>query len=230
MIGFSSLRALAVTLAATALAGSTATAADRSVNDWQLRGAGTEVAAGTGYALYNVTDKESVRYGDRTWGINMVWDKKKDLKNIKLVGQGNATGPIRYGDVVAVHVEKGGYLKYGKRDVGINLVWSTPPAYEFVVTGGAKGTPVKTNAPIGLYNQVEKDFLIYADRPVGINIRWYKDRDKGGLGALLKSAAKELIKDGLNELADEFLNQKMDGGMKDNPTGTSGKRPVPVKQ
>jgi hypothetical protein len=235
MIGSSSLRALVFTATALLATGSVASAADRDVKDWQFRGAGTQVQAGTGYTLYNVTDKENVRYGDRKWGINLVWDKKNDLKNIKLVAQGNATGAIKYGDKVAIHVEKGGYLKYQKRDYGINIVWSTAPVYEFVVTGGAKGTAVPTNATVGLYNAVENDFLVYAERPVGINIRWYKDRDKGGLLDAVKNAAKDLIKDGLKELADDFLGKKKDDGTKTDPatpsgsTGTARKLP-PVKQ
>ncbi len=202
-----SIRALTLAIVASALFASTsrASAAERSVKDWQIQGAGKEVKSGTGYTLYNVTDKNAVKYGERDWGINLVWDKKGNLNNIKIVGQNNATGAIKFGDKVAIHVDKGGYLKYQKRDWGINLVWSKTPVYEFVVTGGMKGTAVPTNATIGLYNEVEKDFLIYAERPVGINLRWYKDRDKGGLGDLIKNAAKDLVKEGLKELADEFL-------------------------
>jgi hypothetical protein len=208
MLSISSLRVLTLTAAACAAfaAGSAASAADRSEKDWQFRGAGKEVKSGTAYTMYNVTDKEAVRYGERKWGINLVWDKKATLNNIKLVGQGNASGPIKYGDKVAIHVEKGGYLKYQKRDYGINLVWSTPPVYEFVVTGGTKGTVVPTNATVGLYNTVEKDFLINAERPVGINLRWYKDRDKGGsFTTVVKDIGKKLVKEGLKELADEFI-------------------------
>ena len=184
----------------------TASAAERSEKDWQFRGTGKELKSGTAFTMYNVTDKENVRYGDRKWGINLVWDKKANLNNVKVVGQGNATGTIKYGDKVAIHVEKGGYLKYQKREFGINLVWSKEPVYEFVITGGAKGTAVPLNATVAIYNEVEKDFLINAERPVGINLRWYKDRDKGGsfLGTV-KDIGKQLIKDGLKELAADFI-------------------------
>src|SRR5262245_24431930 len=114
MIGMSSLRVLTVAFAGLLATGSAASAADRSVKDWQFRGAGKEVKSGTAYTMYNVTDKENVRYGDRDWGINLVWDKKANLNNIKLVGQGNAAGAIKFGDTVAIHVEKGGYLQYKK--------------------------------------------------------------------------------------------------------------------
>ena len=187
-------------------AGATASAAERSEKDWQFKGTGKELKSGTAYTMYNVTDKENVRHGERKWGINLVWDKKANLNNIKVVGQGNATGTIKYGDKVAIHVEKGGYLKYQKRDYGINLVWSKDPVYEFVITGGAKGTAVPLNATVAIYNTVEKDFLINAERPVGINLRWYKDRDKGGsFTDVVKDIGKKLVKEGLKELADEFI-------------------------
>jgi len=208
VFSISSLRVLTLAVAACAwsAASPTASAAERSEKDWQFRGTGKELKSGTAYTMYNVTDKENVRYGERKWGINLVWDKKPNLNNVKLVTPGIVNGSIRYGDKVAIHVEKGGYLKYQKRDFGINLVWSKEPVYEFVVTGGAKGTAVPTNATVALYNMVEKDFLINAERPVGINLRWYKDRDKGGsFKDLVKNVAKDLIKDGLKELADEFI-------------------------
>ena len=186
-------------------AGAPASAAERSETDWQFRGAGREVKSGTAYTFYNVTDKEAVRYGERDWGINLVWDKKPNLNNVKVVGEGNASGTIKYGDKVAIHVEKGGYLKYEKRNFGINLVWSKTPVYQFVITGGTKGTAVPTNATVGIYNEVEKDFMIYAERPVGINLRWYKDRDKGGgFTTVVKEIGKRLVKDGLKEIADQF--------------------------
>jgi hypothetical protein len=209
MFSVSSLRAmtLAVTTCTLFAAGATASAAERSEKDWQFRGAGKELKSGTAYTMYNVTDKENVRYGERKWGINLVWDKKANLNNIKVVTQGIvAGGAIRYGDKVAIHVEGGGYLKYQKRDFGINLVWSKEPVYEFVITGGAKGTAVPLNATVAIYNEVEKDFLINAERPVGINLRWYKDRNKSGslLGAV-KDIGKQLVKDGLKELAADFI-------------------------
>jgi hypothetical protein len=209
MFGHLPLRALAVLAAGAWLAGGPAArAADRSVKDWQFLGAGGQLKAGTAYTLYNVTDKESLRFGKRAAGINLEWDKSKTLNNVKVVVEGGGTGPVKYGDKVAVHVANGGHLKYQKRDVGINLSWSKDPVYEFTITGGAKGTPVPLNATVGLYSATEKDFLIYADRPAGINLRWYKDRDKGGLLDAVKDAGKDLVKEGLKELAADFIKGK----------------------
>jgi hypothetical protein len=151
--------------------GSAASAAERSVKDWEFEGTDKNVKDGTAYTLYNVHEKQSVKYGERKWGINLVWDKGQGLNNIKVVSEAKGNGVIKYGHKVAIHVEKGGYLKYQKQDWGINLVWSKTPVYEFVIPGGTKGTLVPTNAAVGLYNMVEKDFLINAERPVGINLR-----------------------------------------------------------
>src|SRR4051812_10606846 len=89
--------------------------AAKKAEDWQIltTTTGTPVKAGTAYTLFNMTDKESVRYGKRTWGIDLVWDKSKKLNNVKFMTK-NGTGPLKFGDVVAIHVEKGNYLYYHK--------------------------------------------------------------------------------------------------------------------
>ncbi|MBI3823471.1 MAG: hypothetical protein HY289_12450 [Planctomycetes bacterium] len=175
--------------------------------DWKILGKDAEVKAGSLYTLSNNTDHESVRYGKRTWGINMVWDKSTTLNNIRLDVKSGATGVIKYGDKVAIHVEKGGYLKYQRRDVGINLVWSTPPVYEWVILGGKKGQPVRTGALLSLFNEPENDFIIYAERPAGINIRWWKDRELAGAGLTdrLRHAAEEMIRNEFEDRAKDYL-------------------------
>jgi hypothetical protein len=200
-------------LPALLLAAGNANAQAKSVKDWKALGAGAEVKPGTAYTLHNLTAKSSLRYGGRDWGINLVWDKSTSLNNIKFQRQGGA-GPLKYGDLVAVHVAKGSYVKYEKRNFGIRLAWSKAPVHEWVILGGAKGTPVKTGAALSLYNRVEKDFLIYAKRPVGINLRWWKDRGKPGTVAEaavdlalkkgVEDIAKDLVRQGFKELAKEF--------------------------
>jgi len=49
---------------------------------------------------------------------------------------------------------------------------------QWEIHGGPKGSPVPANAKIELYNDRAKDFVIYAERDYGINLRWYKDATK----------------------------------------------------
>jgi hypothetical protein len=184
----------------------------KSTWDWKVLGAGTEVKAGTKYTLFNITEKEAVRYGKRTWGIDLVWDMKTTLNNISFVTKdGKAGTTLKCGDVVAIKVEgSAGYLHYQKRSFGINLEYSKTPVYEFVVLcKNNKGTPIKVNEPIGIYNQVEKDFIIYAERPVGINLRWWSDRDlPGSLLGRLEQIILDLDRHNLEEVAAVFLARK----------------------
>ena len=79
--------------------------AAKNSSDWKIMGSGTEVKAGTLYTLRNITDNNSLRHGERTWGINLVWDKSTSLNNVKFVRQGGGTGPLKYGETVAIHVK-----------------------------------------------------------------------------------------------------------------------------
>ena len=79
--------------------------AAKNTSDWKLMGAAGDVKAGGMYTLVNVTDGESIRYGDRRWGVNIVWDKSTKLNNVKLDRKGGA-GPLKYGDVEKISGNK----------------------------------------------------------------------------------------------------------------------------
>ena len=159
-------------------------------SDWKILGTGAEVKPSTPYTLRNITDNNSLRHGERTWGINLVWDKSTSLNNVRFepkvayAPKGTVVrdhrGVLKHGDTIAIHVKGGGYLRHEQRSVGINLGWSTKPVYEFIIVGGPKGTPVKMGQPFGLFNVKAKDFVIYAERPAGVSLRWWKDRDLAG--------------------------------------------------
>src|SRR5690349_21311149 len=110
--------------------------------DWQAIGGSGAVQSAIPFTLKNVTDNETLRYGSRTWGIDLVWDKSETLNNIKFEKQ-TGSGDVKYDELIAISVNGGGYLKYEKTRFGINLVFSRAPAYEWRVGGGEEGTPVK---------------------------------------------------------------------------------------
>ena len=146
----------------------------------------------------NKTLNQSIKYGKRgsLGGINLVWDSSTDLGNFTIESSGTAAGsPIKYGDRVAISIQgiNTPYLRYNKRDIGINLNWSDSPIYEWIVAGGPKGEVIKTKTQVALFNTVEKDFLIYAERGgKAINLRWYIDRNEGGyINAATRAALKK---------------------------------------
>jgi hypothetical protein len=201
--------------------------AAKKAEDWQVlaASAGTPVMPGTAYTMFNKTDKEAIKYGKRTWGVDLVWDKSKTLNNMKFMRK-DGTGALKYGDTVAIYIDKGNYLSYQKMKFGVNLNYAKGPAYEWVILGGKKGEVVKTGQDISLFNQKENDFLIYAERPVGINLRWFKDRDRaGGLMEAVKGAARDLADQGFHELSNRLTNslQQELGQTNQQQQGSKGK-------
>ena len=152
----------------------------QNLQDWQAMGGNGAIQSGAMFTLRNVTDKEALKYGSRTWGINLVWDKNMNLNNVKFEKQAGS-GDVKYTEPIAINVKGGGYLKYEKRSVGINLGWSSTPVYEWKVAGGAENAPVRFGEMFALYNERGADAVIYGNRPAGINLIWLKDYGKGWL-------------------------------------------------
>ena len=143
-------------------------------------GAQEQISSGDKYYLKVDTNGLHLTYKERSFGINLGWNKNA-LPNIQIEKSGG--GKINCGDKVAIRVNKGGYLKYESRTWGINLVWSNTPVYQWEVRNEAnqKGTPINTDAKIAIYNSVENDFMQYCVRrgnPV-VNLGWTKDCKDG---------------------------------------------------
>jgi hypothetical protein len=143
-------------------------------------------------------------YGHQDFGINLrnVKTKEEDgPRNVTFQRQSGATGPLKYGERVALYMrkkeKKGEFIYYTKRDVGPNLGWSKEPKYEWEIRGGSQGEAIKTDVPVGLFSTIENDYLVYCERPLSVNLRWAKDKEsKGCHGAwgLAKEKGKALLK------------------------------------
>jgi hypothetical protein len=167
----------------TLLLGTGNTLAQKDVMDWEIR-IGRDhrpqaIQTRVGYTMVNVTAQQAIKYGERTHGINLVWDRNEDLANVTFERDPERAGPIDEGQAIAIHVLNGGYLRYGERSEGINLVWSPSPVYEWRIMRGEfpdkAGDPVQSVVKTGLYNDKTQDYVIYCERPHGINLRWAKD-------------------------------------------------------
>jgi len=141
-----------------------------------MRGRAESVlTAGNSYGLKNTAADRYVRYGEREYGINLVWTTSSS-REVFFAKDGSVGEPLRYGERVALAVVDGGYVRYQKREYGINLAWSDDPVYEWELTGGDDGDtiPYEDNR-FGLFNRVEADHVVYCERPYGINLRWADD-------------------------------------------------------
>jgi hypothetical protein len=166
--------AIAVLVASLALPNVLAAEAAQ-VEDWRITSAGssgTDVTVGPRFRLHNRTIGRALVYGERRFGINLVWGDSSGIPNVRF-SRSSGTGPLRYNQLVGIHVAGGDYLRYKERPFGINLGWRSTPGNQWRI-GGGEGV-VKTGEAISLYNNVEKDVMVYASRPFGINLRWFKD-------------------------------------------------------
>jgi hypothetical protein len=121
-----------------------------------------------------------VKYGEREYGINLVWTPSQFEGNFRFARPSGSAGPLKYGERVAISVDKGGYLKYGDREYGINLVWSSAPVYEWEIRGEAAngqwpGATIRTERVVALYNTTRADYLAHCEREYGIDLRWASD-------------------------------------------------------
>jgi hypothetical protein len=155
------------------------------VHQWSFLGLGQAVMSGQGVTLRHLKIDESIRYGDRENGIDLVWDEAADLGNVSLHQQGTAAGPVTFGEPIALRIEGeglGGFVCYKKRSPGIELDWSTIAVYEWEIAGGAFGRPVPMGGRIGLYNRTFGDYLVYGHRYKGINLRWWSHLARMDIG------------------------------------------------
>src|ERR1041385_5724848 len=91
------------------------------------------------YDLFNITDLEALRYGERTWGINLVWTDPANSDNIRFQRESGSAEPVKFEEPIAINVRNGKWLKYHVRDYGINLGWSDTPIFEWRIQGGNAG-------------------------------------------------------------------------------------------
>jgi len=148
--------------------------AEVNVHQWGFVGSGSEVMPGRGVTMWNLHNNQSIRYGEREYGINLVWDGRADLGNMTIERR-SGSNAIRFGELVAIRIQNGGYIRYQEREYGINLVWSSQAIYEWEVTGGSTSQAVPLNRQIGLFNRTHGDHLVYGEREYGINLRWWSD-------------------------------------------------------
>jgi hypothetical protein len=189
--------------------------------DWQAFGGSGAIQSAIPFTIKNVTDKETLRYGKRVWGIDLVWDKSETLNNLKFEKQ-TGSGDVKYDELIAISVNGGGYLKYEKTRFGINLVFSATPAYEWRVGGGEVGQPVKFGEQFALMSEVEHDVMIYGKRPVGINLVWMKDFYKSTWDRIKAGVVSELKDDKDRKYLLEFLGLLISASRAGSATGRLG--------
>lgn len=129
------------------------------------------------YRLLNRTTNRKIRYGERSFGINLDWGLTAGATNIRF-GKLGGDGPLRYGDSVAIFIGGGGYLRQHYRAFGVDLVWSSTPVYHWRIYGacGTYGSVIKTNEEISIYSKTYEASLVHWVQIFGINLGWWIPR------------------------------------------------------
>jgi hypothetical protein len=139
--------------------------------DWESNG---PVISGANISLKNLYYQKFIKYGEQQFGVNLRFIHLDPGDNIQISVQGG--GPdIFYGDQVAIYIKGDSFLHYRNRSWGVNLGWSDTPVYQWRITGGISGIPVRPNTPFGLFNERENDYLVGCWRPYGVNLAWSRD-------------------------------------------------------
>lgn len=155
------------------------------------------------YTLQNLANQEVLVYGSQRFGINLrnvriPANDSTGPRNIVFQREAQSTGPLHYGERIAIRITRGKnpgeFVYYTQRDAGPNLGWSKKPVFEWELRGGNCGEPARTHSPIRLYSSVEKDYLVYCKRPLGVNLRWLKDKESKGCHGLVRAATAEAAK------------------------------------
>jgi hypothetical protein len=169
-----SLAAVLTALLACALPATGAAAVSRTdAQQWSL---GTRApSVNVAYRFKNLVNNSHVRYGERSFGINLVWGSVSSQWSFMPAPprpnvRDHRKRPMVPGEKVAIYnTINRAYLVHGSRTWGINLIWSKTPVYEWTVdTDPATGNT-------SLYNRSAGDHVVYGERSQGINLRWLKD-------------------------------------------------------
>lgn len=161
-------------------------------------------------ACVNLHNRESgvyLQWEKQTLGINLGWTDHADADTATrtarwfLRRESADTAPVKYGERLALgYGTKPSFYHYEHRQVGINLGNVAAPAYEWIIIGGALGSPVKVGEMVGIYNvNVETDagsgdFMVRHYRDNAGNIGWTSSPNGNHVYPLLKKYGPSVLK------------------------------------
>lgn len=172
-----------------------------AAHDWSLRSNNdskdSQVYTEQQYRLYNETLGQTLRCGERKYGINLVWTNIHSDSEFSFHLKSKAREPLQSGQTVAIRVRnykgEGGYLRFKRREYGINLVWSNEPVYEWEVRGDDTRQPIRLSEKIGLFNRNVEfvDYMVYYPREYGVNLKWWHDVPERERDKRIKALGKD---------------------------------------
>jgi hypothetical protein len=145
---------------------------DGSEIQWSLYAGGKPIAGATALSLR--AHDGYLASGYQRFGINLQF-YSGERRSWRIVRQPGASGSLRIGERVALfEVDARGYIAYTRREFGINLGSFATPKYEWELRGAASALN-STRPTVGLFDTIAGDYLVNADRPFGVSLRWSRD-------------------------------------------------------
>ena len=142
---------------------------------WQIRDAvqpfGTDVYPGYQYKLWNLENNNMLVYKQQRVGIDLdfVPDPKNGFEGIKFERK-SGSGPLKFGEPVAIYAVGGGYLRWEDHNTVRDLGFSPTPIYEWKFTGQPNGTVIETGFAMGLVNTRINAYLKWYYDLFGVNL------------------------------------------------------------
>ncbi len=175
--------ALGAVLAVAALAAPLARADyDLPAEQWEVAAYGSDYLENEEtIRLRNVDTESYVVYGEREYGINLIWrdSSAREWVIFDAPGTGTPYHDMHYGERFALYnASAGSYVKYGWREYGINLLWSEDPVYEWSFEGHDGAAPLGGDRRVwwtdhvALYNHNLDEYVAYGEREYGIDLDW----------------------------------------------------------
>jgi len=129
-------------------------------------------------SIKGLATRKFLHYERNRYGINIGWTSnassstERASRKWRIVRSTNSTGPLRYGEKVAIGwVRAKSFIRYKSRKWGINLVWSNTPSYEWIILGGRGVVRPRSNRVI-FYNTKKRQPLVHVRRIRGGHIGW----------------------------------------------------------
>jgi hypothetical protein len=161
------------------------------------------------YTLKNSRPRKFLQYEHQTWGINLGWTEDASSESAKRVARwfftrnGARTGPITFGETIALANGKGGFwLHYAEREFGIDLEWFGQATFAWTILGGKVGQPPPRGQYLAVYNEKIRLFFVEFDRDISGDLGWsdskawldqFGDKFVERIGEYGKAAAEKAI-------------------------------------
>ncbi len=100
----------------------------------------------------------------RNKGGDLILVGRREKATILFQRESNSGKPVKFSELIAIRIEIPGdfvYLCHKNTILGNSLSYSSKPEFEWQILGGKVGKSVKFDRPVGIFNSIAGDYLVY---------------------------------------------------------------------